>query len=80
VYVHGFAVPDTADFTLFSWLLGGASAGNMAVAAPAVATPGATGAVNLTFSGLTPGVKYLGSVLYGGSPSLPNPTLVRVDP
>jgi subtilisin family serine protease len=81
VYVHGFGVPDgTASFTLFSWLLGTASAGNMAVAAPSTATSGATGTINLTFSGLTPGTKYLGSVFYQGSTGLPNPTIVRVDP
>jgi hypothetical protein len=80
VYVHGFAVPGTANFTLFSWLLGSASAGNMVVTAPAAATQGTTGTINLTFSGLVPGTKYLGSVLYGGSAGLPNPTIVRVDP
>jgi len=80
VYVHGFNVPGTANFTLFSWLLGTTSAGNMTVSAPASATLGGTGTINLTFSGLTPGMKYLGSVAYGGSAGLPNPTIVRVDP
>jgi hypothetical protein len=81
VYVHGFGVPSgSADFTLFSWLLGSASAGNMVVTAPAAAVTGTTGSIGLSFSGLTPGVKYLGSVVYGGSAGLPNPTIVRVDP
>jgi len=80
VYVHGFNVPSTATFTLFRWLLGSASAGNMTVSAPASATLGATGAINLTFSGLTPATKYLGSVAYSGVAGLPNPTIVRVDP
>ena len=80
VYVHGFNVPGTANFTLFSWLLGGASAGNMTVTAPPSATQGATGTITLTFSGLTAGTKYLGSVAYGGTTGLPNPTIVRVDP
>jgi hypothetical protein len=79
VYVHGFAVPGTANFTLFSWLLGSAAAGNMSVSAPAAATTGATGAIDLTFSGLAPATKYLGSVSYTGSAGLPNPTIVRVD-
>jgi len=73
-------VPGTANFTLFSWLLGGASAGNMTVTAPPSATQGATGTITLTFSGLTAGTKYLGSVAYGGTTGLPNPTIVRVDP
>jgi subtilisin family serine protease len=80
VYVHGFNVPGTANFTLFSWLLGSASAGNMNVSAPAAAVLSGTGTINLTFSGLTAGTKYLGSVAYSGVAGLPNPTIVRVDP
>ena len=80
VYVHGFAVNGTANFTLFNWVLGSTAAGNMTVTAPAAATTGGTGTIGLTFSGLTPGTKYLGSVVYAGSPALPNPTIVRVDP
>jgi hypothetical protein len=81
VYVHGYATTGpSADFTLFSWLLGTTGAGNMTVAAPGSATLGATGAIGLTFSGLTPGVKYLGSVAYSGTAGMPNPTIVRVDP
>jgi subtilisin family serine protease len=80
VWVHGFATegPDS-NFTLFTWLLGSAAAGNMTVTAPASATLGATGTVNLTFSGLAPATKYLGSVAYSGIEGLPNPTIVRVD-
>jgi hypothetical protein len=80
VYVHGFGVPGTATFRLFSWLLGSAATGNMAVSAPPTATLGANGTINLTFSGLTGGAKYLGSVAYSGTAGLPNPTIVRVDP
>jgi subtilisin family serine protease len=79
VYVHGFAVPGTANFTLFSWVLGSAAAGNMTVTAPATAILGTTGTVNLTFNSLTPATKYLGSVVYGGSAGMPNPTIVRID-
>jgi hypothetical protein len=78
VYVHGFAVTGTANFTLFAWQLGVTSAGNMAVTAPPAAVTGANGTVNLTFSGLAPGTKYLGSVAYGGVAGLPNPTIVSV--
>lgn len=81
VWVHGWGVPGTgtANFTLFSWLLGTTAAGNMAVTAPAAATQGVTAPINLTFSGLTPATKYLGSVAYGGTAGLPNPTIVRID-
>ena len=51
----------------------------MTVAAPAMRRPGTTGAINLTFSGLAPATKYLGSVAYGGTAGMPNPTIVRVD-
>ena len=81
VVVQGWGTdgPD-AKYTLFHWLLGSTAAGNMTVAAPASATLGATENVSLTFSGLTPATKYLGSVAYAGSATpLPNPTIVRVD-
>jgi subtilisin family serine protease len=80
VVTHGFGVPaGGATYTLFSWLLGSADAGNMAVTAPASATLGTTGTITLTFSGLAGGTRYLGSVAYGGTAGLPNPTIVRVD-
>jgi hypothetical protein len=80
VYVHGWQTdgPD-ANFTLFTWLLGSDDAGNMTVTAPATASIGATGTIELTFSGLAAGTKYLGSVAYAGSAGMPNPTIVRVD-
>ena len=80
VRVVGFAIPvGSANFKLFSWALGSAAAGNMAVTAPAVAVTGQTGAIGITTSGLTSGIKYLGSVVYGGPPGLPSPTIVRID-
>jgi hypothetical protein len=81
VLVDGYATPNgTANFTLFTWVLGSTAAGNMTVSAPASATFGTTGAINLTFSGLTAGTKYLGSIAYSGAAGMPNPTIVRVDP
>ena len=81
VVVQGWGVAGTTPFKLYSWLVGSSSAGNMAVAtAPANATLAGTGTVNLTFSGLTPGVKYLGSVAYGGGASTASPTIVSVNP
>ena len=80
VVVQGWGTdgPD-AQYTLFTWLLGSAAAGNMTVNAPTSATTGASGAINLTFSGLAAGTKYLGSVAYSGASGMPNPTIVRVD-
>ena len=79
VYVHGYNVASTATFKLYGWVLGTTAAGNMTVAAPATAVTGGSGAINLTFSGLAPATKYLGSVAYAGTSGLPNPTIVRVD-
>jgi subtilisin family serine protease len=80
VVVQGWGVPGSSPFKLHTWLLGTADAGNMAVSAPAAATIGGTGTIGLTFSGLTAGTRYLGSVAYSGAAGLPNPTIVRVDP
>jgi hypothetical protein len=79
VWVHGWEVPGTADFTQFNWVLGTADAGNIAVSAPTSATIGGTETISLTFSGLAPATKYLGSIAYAGTSGLPNPTIVRVD-
>lgn len=78
--VDGYATGNPSTFTLFTWALGTADAGNMTVSAPALAEIGQTGAITLTFSGLTPGVKYLGSIAYSGADGMPNPTIVQVDP
>jgi len=80
VVVQGWGVVGSSPFKLHTWLLGSSAAGNMTVSAPASATAGTTGTISLTFSGLTPGVKYLGSVAYSGIAGLPGPTIVRVDP
>lgn len=79
VVVQGWGVVGSSPFKLHSWLLGSADAGNMVVTAPAAAVTAAVGTINLSFSGLTAGTRYLGSVVYGGAAGLPNPTIVRVD-
>ena len=80
VVVQGWGVVGSSPFKLHTWLLGVADAGNMTVSAPPAATTGGTGTITLGFSGLTAGTKYLGSIAYGGSTGMPNPTIVRVDP
>lgn len=78
VVVHGWGVPGSSPYKLHTWLLGSTAAGNMAVTAPATATIGGTGTINLTFSGLAAGTRYLGSVAYAGTSGMPNPTIVSV--
>jgi hypothetical protein len=82
VRITAFDVPGTngADFTLFSWALGSTSAGNLAVTAPATATTAKPGAIGLTFTGLVKGTKYLGAIDYTGAETMPQSTIVRVDP
>jgi subtilisin family serine protease len=80
VWVHGFDTGNPSTFTLYAWSLGSAAAGNMTVTpASQPATTGGTGSLTLSFSGLTPATRYLGSVVYGGVAGMPNPTTVRID-
>ena len=79
VVVQGWGVQGSTPFKLHTWLLDSTAAGNMTVTAPATATTGGTGTIDLAFSGLAAGTRYLGSVAYGGTSGMPNPTIVRVD-
>jgi subtilisin family serine protease len=80
VVVHGWqAGTSGSPFKLHSWVLGSAAAGNMVVSAPSSATIGTVATIGLTFNGLLPATKYLGSVAYSGVPGSPAPTIVRVN-
>jgi subtilisin family serine protease len=80
VYIHGWGLSSSpSPFVLYHWLLDSTDAGNMDVSAPASAVTGSTGTIELTFSGLAPATRYLGSVAYGGAASATAPTIVRVD-
>ena len=80
VVVQGWGVVGSSPFKLHTWLLGSAAAGNMTVTAPASATVGATGAINLAFSGLAAGDQVPRfRRLRRRRPGMPNPTIVRVD-
>ena len=80
VYIHGWGLTSSpSPFVLNTWLLDSNSAGNMSVSAPASANTGDTGSISLTFTGLAPSTKYLGSVAYSGVSGMPNPTIVSVN-
>jgi hypothetical protein len=81
VVVHGWQTegPD-ANYTLFSYLVDASDAGNMSISAPATAAVGASATVDVSFSGLVPGTKYLGAVDFNDGTSVLSATLVRVDP
>ena len=80
VFVDGFDTngPSTAT-KLFSWQLTGANAGNMTVSGPTTATIGGAGTVNLHFTGLTAGMRYLGAVDYSNGAINIGTTFVRVN-
>jgi hypothetical protein len=81
VRVVGYYTPGgSVAFNLYSWALGSAATGNMTASFNGPIVSGNTGTVTLATSGLTPGNKYLGSVVYSGVPSVPAPTIVRIDP
>lgn len=79
VFVHGWGVPaGTSEFVLHDWSVPDTEAGNMTVSAPTEAIQGETGTIELSFTGLDPATRYLGSVVYGGPASATAPTLVEV--
>lgn len=77
-YVHGWQTlgGGTASYILYSWGLGSASAGNMTATGPSSATTGASGTVNLAFTGLAAGTRYLGAVDYSDGSSTIGSTIV----
>jgi hypothetical protein len=80
VYAHGWGVPGgTTPFKLHEFYVPATGAGNMTVIGPASATLGDTGTITLSFDGLAPATRYLGTVAYGGAAGMPSPTIVRVD-
>jgi len=80
LFVHGWETdgPD-ANYSLHSWTLGTADAGNMTVTGPTTATIGGTGTVNLSWTGLDAGKRYLGTILYQEGATTHATTIVRVD-
>jgi subtilisin family serine protease len=80
LFVHGWETdgPD-ANYSLHSWVLGTADAGNMTVTGPTTATTGGTGTVNLSWTGLDAGKRYLGQIRYMEGTTTHGTTIVRVD-
>jgi subtilisin family serine protease len=80
LFVHGWETdgPD-ANYSLHSWTLGTADAGNMTVTGPSTATIGGSGTVNLSWAGLDAGKRYLGQIRYNQDATTHATTIVRVD-
>jgi hypothetical protein len=80
LFGHGWETdgPD-ANYSLHSWTLGTADAGNMTVTGPSTATIGGTGTVDLSWTGLDAGKRYLGQIRYNEGATTHATTIVRVD-
>jgi hypothetical protein len=78
VVVHGWATdgPD-ANYTLFSWAVG-PDLGNMTVTGPSSATVGETATIDVSWSGLEAGTKYLGAVSHNSDSGIIGLTLVNI--
>jgi hypothetical protein len=77
-YVHGWqtAGGGTTSYILYTWGLGSTSAGNMTATGPAAAVTGAGGTINLAFTGLAAGTRYLGAVDYSNGVTTIGSTIV----
>ena len=65
VFIHGFQTDGpNAQYTLFHWIVPEPAAGNLTVTAPPDVVAGNTYVVSGAWSGLTPGIKYLGTLTH----------------
>jgi hypothetical protein len=65
VFVHGFQTDGAdAQYTLFHWVVPEPAAGNLTVTAEANVVAGNNYVVSGSWSGLTAGVKYLGTLTH----------------
>ena len=80
LFVHGWQTEGAdANYSLHAWVLGSADEGNMEVTGPATATIGGTRTVNLSWSDLAAGEKYLGAIDYMEGATIHATTIVRID-
>jgi subtilisin family serine protease len=81
VYVHGWQAPGgDSDYDLYTWVISATPGGNLSiVSAPTSAVMGATGTVNVAWTGATAGQWHLGAVSHTGPSGLLGLTLVNVD-
>lgn len=74
VVVHAYQTAGpSGSFSLFRWSVPNANSGNLTVSAPAAAVANTTAPINLTFSGLAAGTRYLGHLQHrNGTAPLPS--------
>jgi subtilisin family serine protease len=81
VYVHGWAAPGGAvAYDLFSWVLSATPGGNLVIdSAPDEAVTGASGTVEVSWTGASLDEWHVGAVSHTGSGGLMGLTMVEVD-
>jgi subtilisin family serine protease len=84
VYVHGWSAPGgDSDYDMWTWAVPLATGGSLSIdSAPASATIGTVGTIDVSWSGLTSGSIgdwYLGAVSHNGPSGLMGLTFVNVD-
>jgi subtilisin family serine protease len=81
VYVHGWSSPGgDSDYDMYTWAISATPGGNLNIdSAPTSATLGATEAIDVSWTGATPGQWHLGAVSHADGGSLLGLTLVNVD-
>ncbi len=81
LYVHGWQTVDaSADYTLYTWIVSATPGGSLSVdSAPASATLGTSGTVDISWTGATAGEWHLGAVSHSDANGLIGLTLVEVD-
>ena len=84
IYLSVFALPrgvDGVDVKFHSFALGSTAAGNLTVSpASQSVTVGADRSVTATWSGLTPGTRYLGGIEWVNGSTVLDRTLIQVQP
>jgi hypothetical protein len=80
VYVDAYAlIAGSATVRQFTWNLGSTNEGNLTVAAPSSVSLAGPIPVTASWSGLTAGQRYLGSITWNDGTSRVGQTFVRVD-
>lgn len=81
VWVHGWSTPGgDSDYDMYAWSISATPGGNLSIdSAPAAATQGTTGAVEISWTGATAGQWHLGAVSHTGDVGLMGLTLIGVD-
>ncbi|MEX2407398.1 MAG: S8 family serine peptidase [Actinomycetota bacterium] len=81
VYVHGWSTPGgDSDYTMYSWAISETPGGNLTIdSAPTSATLGATGTVNVSWTGAIAGQWHLGAVSHNSGSEVLGLTLLDVD-